>query len=257
MEKTVRKSREESTDLPLFFKNPAPLDAERHATAGLLTAPDFSFAANTNSILVNAVEFYEAAKYYPIVFTQAEMPVPAIMVGLEQDSYFVDARGQWKEGTYIPGYARKYPFIFMSFPSRDDHILCIDEGAPQFKAGGGKGTLPLFQQNLPSDISSQALTFCGAYQREFMLTRSFCDAVQKAGLFEPMRFDVTLTGGREIHMAGFQAISEKKLQALPDATILEFFKRGWLPLIYASLMSVSNWKSLAELAAKKKNTKAK
>lgn len=243
-------------NLPLFFKKPVPLDMKRHAKAGLLPVQDISFAATTNSILVNAVEFFEAAKQYPVVFTQSESPLPAVIVGLEQQNYFVNKKGQWKEGAYIPAYVRKYPFVFMDAPERNEFLLCIDEAAPQYKENGGKDTLPLYKDSTPSELTRNALEFCTAYHNHHQLTRRFCEDIQNAGLLTPMRSDAKLSTGREIHLGGFQSIDEKKLAALPEATILDFFKKGWLPLIYAAIMSASNWKKLVDMAAQREKSNA-
>ncbi len=253
MAKTAQtpQTEQDAGGLPLFFKNPTPLDMKRHAKAGLTPVQDLSFADSTNSILINAVEFFEAAKQYPIVFTQGENPLPAVIVGLEKQNYFVDTKGQWKADSYLPAYVRKYPFVFMDMPERKEFLLCIDEAAPQFKENAGKDTLPLYKDGQPSDLTKNALEFCTAYHNHHQLTRRFCEDVKKHDLLTPTRSDAKLFNGREIHLGGFQAIDEKKLNALPEATILEFFKKGWLPLLYSALMSGSNWKRLVDMAAER------
>ena len=248
---TQQASAEDSANLPLFFKNPKPLDMKRHANAGLLPVQDLSFTAETNSILINAVEFFEAAKQYPIVFTSGENPLPAVIVGLEKQNYFVDAEGQWKSDAYLPAYVRKYPFVFMDMPERKEFLLCIDEAAPQYKETAPKEALPLYKDGQPSDLTKNALEFCTAYHNHYQLTRRFCEDVKAAGLLTVTRSDAKLFNGREIHLGGFQAIDEKKLAALPDETVLDFFKKGWMPLLYAALMSSSNWKKLVDLAAER------
>jgi len=236
-------------NLPLFFERPVALDMKRHAKAGVLPMQDISFAATTNSIIVNAAEFFEAAKHYPIVFTQGDAPLPAVIVGLEQQNYFVGAKGQWKEGAYLPAYVRKYPFVFMDAPERNEFLLCVDEASAQYKVGGGKGTLQLFKDSVPSEVTRNALEFCTAYHNHHQHTRHFCKDIADAGLLIPMRSDTKLNNGREVRLGGFLSIDEKKLSALPDAKVLEFFKKGWLPFIYASLMSAANWTKLADMAA--------
>jgi len=254
--KSVVVNTQDARNFPLFFERPAALDTNRHAKAGLLPVQDFSFAANTNSIQVNAVEFFEAARQYPIVFTQSELPFPLAIVGLEQQNYFVSNKGQWKEGAYLPAYVRKYPFVFMDVPERNEFVLCIDEAAPQYKENGDKNTVPLFKGDDPSELTVNALEFCTSYHNHHQLTRNFCNDIQAAGLLMPMRSDIKLANGREIALAGFQTIDEKKMSALPEAKVLEFFKKGWLPLIYIALLSASNWKSLVDLASGRENSNA-
>jgi hypothetical protein len=248
---TQQAPKDEAANLPLFFKNPKPLDMKRHADAGLMPVQDLSFTNETNSILINAVEFFEAAKQYPIVFTQGEVPLPAVIVGLEKQNYFVNEQGSWKPEAYLPAYVRKYPFVFMDMPERKEFLLCIDEGAPQYKEKGGKDSLPLYKSGQPSELTKNALEFCTAYHNHHQLTRRFCEDLKAHDLLTATRSDAKLFNGREIHLGGFLAIDEKKVNALPDATILEFFKKGWLPLIYSALMSGSNWKKLVDMAAER------
>jgi hypothetical protein len=248
---TQQATEDTANNLPLFFKSPTPLDMKRHADAGLLPVQDLSFAASTNSILINAVEFFEAAKRYPIVFTQGDNPLPAAIVGLEKQNYFVDEKGAWTKDAYLPAYVRKYPFVFMDMPERKEFLLCIDEAAPQFQSKASKEALPLYKDGQPSDLTKNALEFCTAYHNHHQLTRRFCDDIKAAGLLTLTRSDAKLFNGREIHLGGFQAIDEKKLNELPEATVLDFFKKGWLPLIYSALMSGSNWKKLVDIAAER------
>lgn len=238
-----------AANLPLFFKKPTPLDVKRHAKAGLLPVQDLSFAASTNSILINAVEFFEAAKQYPIVFTQGDTPLPAVIVGLEKQNYFVNDKGEWKKDTYLPAYVRKYPFVFMDMPERKEFLLCIDEAAPQYKEKADKDALPLYKDEQASELTKNALDFCTAYHNHHQLTRRFCKDLKDADLLTLTRSDAKLYNGREIHLGGFLAIDEKKFNALPESTIIDFFKKGWLPLIFAALMSGSNWKRLVDMAA--------
>jgi hypothetical protein len=239
-----------ANQLPIFFQKPVPLDLRRHDKAGLLPSQDFSFARATNSILINAQEMVETSRYYPIIFTQDELTLPAVIVGLEKQNYFVDAKGRWTEGTYIPAYVRRYPFVFMDIADKKQLALCIDEGAANFRKNGGKGVLPLYEGENPSPLTRHALEFCTAFQSDHLVTRRFCEDVKAAGLLVPNRSTAKLSNGREINLTGFQIIDENKVNALADETILEFHKKGWLPIIYCALMSTSNWKRLADMAGK-------
>lgn len=234
---------------PLFFRKPAPLEFAHHAKAGLSVLQDYSYAKGVNSLIINTVEFAEAAKYYPIVFTQAAQPMAAVIVGLEKHNYFTDKKGQWLKGAYVPAYLRRYPFIFMEVPERKQFLLCVDEAAPQFSKKTGKNILPFYDsEGKPSELTRNALEFCAAYHNHSITMRRFCDDIAAAGLLAPSQSDIKLAKGRKIHLSGFQVLDEKKFHELPDETILEFHKKGWLPLIHFALMSASNWNKLADMA---------
>jgi len=60
---------------------------------------------------------------------------------------------------------------------------------------------------------------------------------------------VTLKDGHALGLSGFRVIDEGKFNALPDETILDWRRKGWLPLIYCHLISTSNWANLVDRAA--------
>ncbi|MBV9523080.1 MAG: SapC family protein [Alphaproteobacteria bacterium] len=123
--------------MPLFYKNPRPLDPARHSAMSLKTEMNFGFARTTNSVPLNVVEFFTAARHFPIVFMTEPFPSALAVLGVRQDeNLFVDERGQWQNDSYIPAYVRRYPFIFFESDDRQTLSLCIDEaaGAPSISA---------------------------------------------------------------------------------------------------------------------------
>jgi hypothetical protein len=235
--------------LPLFFRDPRAIDASRHAHAAVRPGSAFDFARHTNSIPLNTIEFMEAARYYPIVFTYGDTPSPVAIVGLERENYFVEADHSWKKNVYIPAYVRQYPFVFFEKPEEKKFYLCIDEGSPHFSPTLKEGAQPLYQEDgKPAAITDNALKFCTAFYNHYLITRHFCTDLKAHNLLVPYQSEAKLSDGRKISLAGFQMIDEKALNELPDQVFLEFRKKGWLPFLYFSLASTSNWKRLTELA---------
>lgn len=236
---------------PLFFSKPAVVSATRHAQAGVIVnqAPDF--AKLTNSIPLNVTEFIEAAKFYPIVFTGGDSIMPLAITGLEKQNYFVNEKGYWQDSTYIPAYVRKYPFIFMD--AGDNKLaLCIDEAMPQFVMNAERDDAALrflFENGQPTEFTNNALKFCGAFQEEYGLTRSFCDKLKELDLFTPNRTDASLPNGRKISLGGFQMIDRDKFLKLPDDKIMELHKLGLLPVIHYEFLATGNWRRLLDMAA--------
>lgn len=232
--------------LPLFYQKPAAVEKVRHASSGLYTQAGMQFAKATNSLAVNVLEFLEASKHYPIVFTDAETPLPLAIVGLERENYFIDAAGKWQDDCYIPAYVRQYPFILFENAADKKFILCVDEKSPHFRASGGEGTTALFNEDgTPSPMTNQALEFCSAYYQHHMITRNFTADLKKHKLLAPYNSQMTLESGRQISLSGFQMIDEAAFNALSDEVFLEFRKKGWLAFIDFALGSMSNWRRLA------------
>ncbi len=237
--------------LPLLYSKPQMLDSKRHAQSCIITKDNFSFAKKTNSLPINTIEFIEAAKTYPIVFTGDENPLPVAMVGMEKYNYFVKPDNTWQENTYIPGYVRQYPFILFENPKAEKFFLCVDEEAPHFSNEAAKGANALFgKDGKASKFTDNALKFCTTFYQHHLITRNFCADLKANKLLQPYQSEVTLASGRKAQIAGFQMIDEKALNALPNKTYLLFREKGWIPFIYLALASTSNWKNLIAFEAK-------
>jgi len=228
--------------LPLFYRQPELLSAEQHAGKSIARAVDFRFARATNSVPLNGVEFALAQRHYPIVFTSSDPVVPAAVLGLrDQQNRFVSAEGCWAPGHYIPAYIRRYPFVFVAAPGEETFGLCLDM-ASEFVVDGTDN--PLFTSGQPTELTKNALAFCAAYQAEYAVTRKFCAALVEQNLFDTRSADIRLADGQKLMLGTFRVISEERFNALPDATILDWRKRGWLAWIYAHLMSFASWGGL-------------
>jgi hypothetical protein len=232
-------------DLPLFYREPRPLEPGRHGKAGLEAIRSLRFAAQTNSIPIAADEFYTAQAHYPIVFTAGKPASAVAVVGLANGvNLFIDAEGAWKAGAYVPAYVRRYPFVFIRSADQQQYILAIDEAADAYAREGGQA--PLFDGQEPAASTKQALQFCLEFQRQHDAAQAFAAAVDEASLLVDYRADVR-RGGKVMSLSGFRVIDETKFNQLPDETFLAWRKRGWVALAYAHLMSMRRWEALAAL----------
>jgi hypothetical protein len=236
--------------LPLFYRRPQALDPSKHAALRLAPPGDYGFARHANAVALLAPEFPQAARLCPIVFTTGANALPAAVLGLKsEDNLFIGADGQWERAAYIPAYVRRYPFIFFEPPGGGRLTLCIDEAA-ELLSSGGTGR-PLFDGPHPSEATRQALELCSAFQRDAAATRSFVEALEAKELLVERRADVALERGDRMALAGFRVIDETKFNALDDATILDWRKRGWLGLVYCHLLSSGAWGGLVDRAARR------
>jgi len=107
--------------------------------SGWLAAPGFRFAGATNSIALGADEFLPRPGRLPIVFTMTEPVTPLVIVGIgDPRNLFVGPDGTWREGCYVPAYVRRYPFVMVQAPGRDDLILAIDQAAEALSTEAGE-----------------------------------------------------------------------------------------------------------------------
>ncbi len=232
---------------PPLYQRPALLDSNKHGALSLRENGGYKFAANANVMMVNAIEFIPAARNYPIVFAGQESPVPVVILGMRDgENLFVSDEGDWHRGSYVPAYARRYPFIFAESSDRSKLGLCIDEASDLVVESDVR---PLFKDGKRTPLLERALEFCTAFQREIENTRRFMEAIVANDLLMDNRANVKMANGEALSVTGFRVIDEKKFNALPDETFLDWRKRGWIGLIYCHLISIGNWSELVDQQA--------
>jgi hypothetical protein len=231
-------------DLPLLYKKPELLNAERHKKAGIKEGTDFGFARDTNSVPLAANELFAAQFDFPVVFTESNPPLPVAVLGVGGSrNVFIDAQGAWRSNTYIPAYIRRYPFILATGLTPGQVHVAIDEGAACFGVEEGQR---LFEDDgNPSGFTRGAVEFCRAFQAQFEVARAFGEALESAGLLMPRRVDIQQPDGTRMSLDRFRLIDEARFDALPDATFLAWRRRGWLGLIYAHFLSMRRWQGFA------------
>jgi hypothetical protein len=229
---------------PLFFKTPVPLQIDKHADAGLSRKINFSFTKPTNSVPINVQEFGLVAKTYPIVFTGDDLSAPVAILGLENSqNVFVDSKGEWEKGAYIPAYVRRYPFAFTG--NEEQLILCVDESSDRFKAKAGKDDDKFFDGKEQTEFTQAALQYCTEYQRDQAFSLAFAKALSEKGLLIERQITANLEGrDKPVVLGGFKVIDEEKVNNLDDKTVQEWYKNGFLALLSFQLLSMSNWQNV-------------
>ncbi len=232
-----------ATQLPLFYKQPMPLDAKKHNELSLKKDFGFGFTKDINAVPVNMIEMPQISHHYPIAFSPDANATPVAILGLrDNENLFLDAKNNWDLSTYIPAYIRRYPFIFSELPNSDQLTLCIDNTPEAVEKGTSQ---PFFDgEGNPSDLSKNALEFCKSYHAASGQTLEFSKAIADSGLLIEREAQINISGNRRINFSGFKIIDEKKFAELDDKVFLEWRAKGWLPFIYAHLFSGAQWQNL-------------
>ncbi len=221
----------------LFYENPVPLNKNDHQNKKIRGEEhNFSFASNTNSVILAGVEFSEAAKEYPIVFAQAGAGIiPVALLGLRnEENLFVDEDGTW-DARYVPAFVRRYPFVLADTGQEGQRVVCIDEDYAGFNDEEGEA---LFENDEPTELLSQAMNFLEEYQRQYIRTEQFVRRLQENDLLMALNARGDLTDGQQFGLTGLLAVDERKILQLPDDKALELFRSGELSWIYCHLMSL-------------------
>jgi len=236
--------------LPLFYKNPAPLDKEKHLKMGLVKDFGLDFTKKVNAVPINMIEMPQICHYYPIGFSPDENATPVAIVGLrDNENLFVNKKNEWEKNTYIPAYIRRYPFIFSEIPGNDQLTLCVDV---ENSVVNEKSDQKFFNEDgTPTSLSENALEFCKSYHAAAQQTIAFSKALAASGLLVERQAEIGIGDGKKINFAGFRIIDEQKLADLDDKTFLDWRQKGWLPFLYAHLFSGAQWQRLTGLLTMK------
>ena len=98
------------------------------------------------------------------------------------------------------------------------------------------------------------MEFLQQFDMEQHRTRQFCLRVLELGVLKEMSLSATLPNGQELKIDGFLTVDEDKLNALPDATVLELHRTGMLMLLHVHLASLGNLRPLLERKARRLGT---
>ncbi len=238
--------------LPLFYTSPAPLDKVKHVNLGLNANFSLDFAKGINAVPVNLIELPQICHYYPVAFSPDENATPVAILGLrDKENLFVNEKGEWAAGTYIPAYIRRYPFIFSELPNTEQLTLCVDMND---KVVSEDSTQKFFNEDgTATDLATNALEFCKSYHAAAQQTIEFSKALAESGLLVDRQAEIEVKGGKRISFSGFRILDEKKFTSLSDEEFLKWRQKGWLPFLYAHLFSGGQWQRLTRLLGERES----
>lgn len=254
---TDTKTLDQSSSLPLFYKDPVLLQFQEHGEVGLTPGGDFCFAREAIAIPLSSGEFTHAMRHFPIVFAMDDQASPIALVAIRKgDNLFIEQDGSWKTGCYVPAYVRRYPFISMEVDEGAQQLLSIDRASDRFvpSVKGHANAERLFDASGNATMAAQTvMAFCHAFHTDYSNTVAFGRALIAAKVLEPFRADFRLPDGTLHQVNGFYAVNEARFRVLADATVVEWHAKGWLGLVALHLASLQSLQNLLDLNALRAN----
>jgi len=228
----------------LFYENVTPVSPQRHGNLSVQSGAYFEFARKVNSVPLMALEIPAAAREYSIVFAPAgDSVMPVVVLGVEgHDNLYVSGDGGW-DGTYVPAFVRRFPFVFSRSDDESTFTLCVDESWTGCNEDG-QGERLFNDDGERTQYLQNVLNFLEEYQAQFQRTQAFCNRLRELDLLEEMKAEFALAGGEQRTLTGFQAINRDRLKALPPETLGELTRSDELELIYIHLQSMNNFTAM-------------
>ncbi|WP_287028208.1 SapC family protein [Pseudomonas sp. UBA6310] len=234
----------------LLYKEIKALNREEHRTLKLRTAQDCEFAAATHLVPVAGLEFFQAARHYPLVFIgEGDKAMPIALLGLKDGhNGYLDGDHQWQVNTYIPAFVRRYPFVM----AQDDatFTVCFDAAYDGWNEETGRELFDAEGRN--SEFLDEMIQFLQNFTAEMERTRLFVAKLNELELLSSRTLTLTHASGETFVLSDFQAVDEAKFLGLADEQVLELHRSGFLGWIYAHLMSLGNTNQLFDDYLKRK-----
>jgi hypothetical protein len=228
-----------NANLPLFYKDLVPLSSVDHADFHARALDSAEFLIDQHAVPLTSDELVAASRFYPIVFSAGDNPVPLALMGLNEGiNTFVDADGKLVNPVYVPAYIRRYPFLLARLrPDSEDLSLCFDPTANavgKFDEGDA-----LFADGKPSEATNNVLQFCQNFEEAGQRTGLFVEELKKADLLMDGEVAIQPEGSDKPYVyRGFQMVDENKLRELRGDVLRKMMQNGMLPLIFAHLFSL-------------------
>lgn len=234
-----------------MFEQVVPVNRDRHAQKRVLSSSSFQFASGFHIAYVTAHEFARAAGIYPIVFLEdqgTDAFRPVALMGLDAgENLFVGANGQW-DASYIPAIIRRYPFALSKVAEADRYVVCVDEASALLSDTEGE---PLFDaQGNPTNVINNVKRYLGELQQMDRMTSDFTRDLVQLNLLTPLNMRVN-AANQVRNITGCYVINEERLNNLSDASFAELRKKGYLPALYAHLISLSQIERLVSLKTRR------
>lgn len=236
----------------LFYKQPELLNHQVHGSLGLKqTERPYDFARKAKALPLTLGEIGTAQRYFPVIFSDLENPVPLAVVGtVEEENLFVDEQGRWDPDVYVPAYARCYPFA-LAAKSSEEFAVVIDRAADSISENPDQ---PFFDGDTVTPETQKLIDFCGMFDAERKRAGEFGRRLAELGLLSRQQAKRTAPDGTESQIATYAGIDREKLAALDKDVVKELFDKGYLAAIFAQAYSLDNWRSLMERHARRTGT---
>ncbi|MGA7537488.1 MAG: SapC family protein [Steroidobacteraceae bacterium] len=219
-----------------------PLNKETHKSLKVDARASAAYGDNQRFTHVIVNEFPHLLVHYPILFAKdggtGEFHC-GVMLGFEEaENLFLE---EWRDlQFYRPLGLQRVPF-YAHGPE-----VAIDLDHPRVGVADGK---PLFTEyGQPTHYLQSIIWAFQDLAPGIEVTRHFITRLLELNLIEPLDIEVEFDDGRILNCEGLYTVNQETLRTLPDAAVVELYRRGYMRLIHYLIGSL---KQIPVLARKK------
>lgn len=222
-----------------------PLHQDQHANLKVKDVTDFSIIQNEHIIPLVVHEFVGACTDMPIIFVKdvntGHFQVVA-MLGLKPKENLLLQDGKW-EPVYVPALVKHAPFRLIPTADNSDQLMLgIDEDSVLC----GEGEALYNEDKSETEYLVKRKEAVIDFFEKSQVTGGFITIIRQLDLLVERTVGVTIEDDR-VNLNGLYVIDEEKLMALPEDKFMDLKKRGFLPAIYAHMISINQIGRLAKI----------
>ena len=222
-----------------------PLNKETHKSLKVDARASAAYGDNQRFAFVIVNEFPQLLVHYPILFSKdrntGEFYCGAMLGFDEGENLFLE---EWLDlQFYRPLSLQRVPF-YAHGPD-----VAIDLDHPRVGVEDGK---PLFTEHgQPTRYLQSIIWAFQDLKPGIEVTRHFIARLLELKLIEPVDIEAEFDDGRIINCEGLYTVNQETLSRLPDAAVMELFRRGYMRLCPYMIASLKQFPVLA----RKKNAR--
>ncbi|MCF8104315.1 MAG: SapC family protein [Desulfohalobiaceae bacterium] len=223
----------------VMYKTLEHLDPSRHRHLLFDHEAGYAFARNITVCPLTPAEVPEAAKEYPVVFSQ-EGPclAQAILFAGHGEHPFLSEHGSWL-GRHLPVYLRNYPFILGTTENNEHFNLMADIEAPHFQTGQGQ---PLFTaDDAPGELLQKRIDQLKNFLNGLRVMHKLLSPLRQEDFFSNDPLLVQDKQDKGLRLEGFSTVRPKTLSSLEPQKLKTMVQNGLLDVFFAHLHSLTNF----------------
>ncbi len=217
-----------------------PLNKQAHRDLTVDGRPAAEYGDNQHFVQVVVEEFPHLVVHYPILFGKEQSTgqffCGAMLGFIEGENQFLE---DWRRDPefYRPLSLQRAPF-YAHGPE-----LAIDLDHPRVKAGGGQGLFT--EQGQPTRYLQSIIWAFQDLQPGIERTRIFIARLLELNLIEPVAIEAEFEDGNLYKCEGLYTVNREVLSGMPDAVVVELFRRGYLTLMQLMVASLKQVREMA------------
>lgn len=230
------------------------LNNVHHKDLRVDTQKKAQYGDNVGACIVYPEEFRHLQKEYPIYFQKnsntGEFQAVSLFGFDTYENLFLTSK-DWS-GNYIPALIRRGPFFIglqKNVTDMSNAAIHIDKDSPRISKDGS-GEAVFLKEGGVSPYLKDVESALRLIHEGTETSKLMFEGLLALDILEPFTLDITFNNGEQFRTNEYYTINQDRLFELPDSTLGELHRSGYLQLAYTVLMSLSNIQTLITMKNK-------